>query len=166
MTSTTLDGPDFQLSKYRGYAVWLNVFAAWCQPCRYEAPLVVRLAREYRARGLRVVGLFSLKGDTDDSVRRYRDRFGITYPLVRDKIGLVNALDRNGMGSNVFPCNFFITAWGNLWCARAGVLSEAEARYKIGVILSSVTFPLPPDPTAAAAPTATPASGPAHGSRR
>ena len=28
-----LDGPDFDLVKYRGNPVWINIFATWCEPC-------------------------------------------------------------------------------------------------------------------------------------
>ena len=62
-----LDGPDFDLMKYRGYAVWINIFATWCPPCNHEQAGVVSLAQKYYDRGLRVVGLDYM--ESDDTVR-------------------------------------------------------------------------------------------------
>src|SRR4051794_9754607 len=41
-----LDGKPVDLSKYRGRAVFLNVWATWCPPCRREMPSIVRLASD------------------------------------------------------------------------------------------------------------------------
>lgn len=148
---TTLDGPAFRLTKYRGYAVWMYIFATWCPPCKVEQPMVTRLAHEYRAAGLRTIGVFNLDdGDTDDAVRRYRSTFGITYPLMRDKTGLltrfVDSTPRGDKIYTLYPSHYFITAWGDLWCHRDGSLSEREARYKIERLLTSVSTPLPAEP--------------------
>src|SRR6266567_2193287 len=36
-------------------AVLVNVWATWCQPCREEFPELMRVARENRPRGLRLL---------------------------------------------------------------------------------------------------------------
>lgn len=73
-----LDGPEFKLSTYRGKAVFVNVFATWCGPCRMEQPDVVAFA-EAHADDTAVVGLDI--HEEDDDVRAYRKKFAIPYPI-------------------------------------------------------------------------------------
>ncbi|HEV2204959.1 MAG TPA: TlpA disulfide reductase family protein [Candidatus Acidoferrales bacterium] len=52
------------LEKYRGKAVMVNFWATWCEPCRYEFPMIVRLAHQYQSKGLVVLGV-NLDDDAD-----------------------------------------------------------------------------------------------------
>jgi len=45
------------IAQDKGQVVLVNFWATWCVPCREEFPDLVRLARENRKRGLRVVGV-------------------------------------------------------------------------------------------------------------
>src|SRR5262245_53293816 len=54
-----------KLQEYRGKILVLNFWAAWCQPCTRELPLLVELQRQYEARGVQFVGAC-----TDDSKDR------------------------------------------------------------------------------------------------
>ncbi len=81
-----LDAPGtLELSSLRGKVVVLNFWASWCGPCKQEAPAVETLWRQYRDRGVVVVGV-----DTKDfsgDARRFMKRYGITYPVVHDGSG-------------------------------------------------------------------------------
>lgn len=60
-------------------AVVLNVWATWCTPCREEFPDLLRLEREYRDRGLRLV---LVSGDFDSelpAVKRFLAEQGVTF---------------------------------------------------------------------------------------
>src|SRR5690348_9545370 len=52
-----LDGQDLTLASLRGKPVYLNFFATWCDGCKAESAALETVAREYRARGLSVVGV-------------------------------------------------------------------------------------------------------------
>jgi thiol-disulfide isomerase/thioredoxin len=77
-----LDGPEFQLLKYRGSVVVLNVFATWCGPCQKEQDAFTAFAAAHGDDTV-VVGVNG--GEADDVVRRYRKHFGVTYPIAMDR---------------------------------------------------------------------------------
>lgn len=50
-------GATIKLSNYAGKVMLVNLWATWCGPCRVETPELVRLHKEYQARGVEFVGL-------------------------------------------------------------------------------------------------------------
>lgn len=54
---TSLEGTPFKLSDYAGKVVLINLWATWCGPCRVETPHLVQINKDYKARGLQLVGL-------------------------------------------------------------------------------------------------------------
>src|SRR5204863_7712996 len=104
----------FLLAEQRGNLVLLDFWASWCQPCRDEAPALERVWREYRARGVVLVGLnvFDDRQAGLDSLKE----FGISYP---------NALDANGevaieYGLAGVPEKFLVDRRGRLVCRFIG----------------------------------------------
>jgi cytochrome c biogenesis protein CcmG/thiol:disulfide interchange protein DsbE len=82
-TLPRLDRPGkLELTSLRGKVVVLNFWASWCVPCKQEAPALESIWREYRDRGVVVLGVDSedFSGDARDFMRRYK----ITYPVVRE----------------------------------------------------------------------------------
>lgn len=142
-----LDGPDFDLVKYRGYAVILHIFATWCEPCALEMPAIVRASQRYADRGLRVVGIDFR--ESDDTVRAYRKRFGITFPIAMDERGgFVSNLEVGTAGASLaFPVSLYITPAGYLSCYVRGATAheDAELDYRIQKFLKDA----PPSTTSA-----------------
>jgi cytochrome c biogenesis protein CcmG, thiol:disulfide interchange protein DsbE len=58
---TTLSGRKVSLAAYRGKPLVINFFAAWCYPCRQEAPEFVHLHQRFGNR----IGLVSVAVRTD-----------------------------------------------------------------------------------------------------
>lgn len=75
---TTFDGQEITLSELRGKPVVINFWASWCIPCRTEAPLLERMWKEYRERGVIVLGIDYV--DTEDAAKRFIQEYGMTYP--------------------------------------------------------------------------------------
>jgi len=76
-----LDGASWRLSDHRGEVVLINYWASWCGPCRQETPGLVSLARDYRYKGLALVGVSLDKGDKAP-VQSFVKEFHMTYPVV------------------------------------------------------------------------------------
>jgi len=47
ITYPKLGGGTFRISDERGRVTFLDFYASWCEPCRLEAPLVLRYARAH-----------------------------------------------------------------------------------------------------------------------
>jgi len=100
--------PDVDLAALTGTPVVLNFFAAWCDPCRRELPLLARTAQRLEGK-VAFVGV-----DVQDSRSRATDLLaetGVTYPAAYDPRAAVAA------GYKVYarlPATFFIDAEGRI----------------------------------------------------
>ena len=52
-----VEGRALRLGDYKGKVVLLNFWATWCAPCRAEMPDLVKWQREYKGKGLQVIGV-------------------------------------------------------------------------------------------------------------
>jgi len=122
-------GKRFSLADLRGQVVVLNFWASWCVECDKEMPFLEQAWRDYRDKGVWLVGVDYL--DIDSAGLAYLDRFGTTYPNGPD------------IGSRVFqsyqstgvPETFFID--------RQGVVQHVEIgpidRSKLYALLDQLT---------------------------
>jgi cytochrome c biogenesis protein CcmG, thiol:disulfide interchange protein DsbE len=62
LSGTTLTGDHYRMPARPGHLTVVNIWAAWCAPCRSEIPLLARAADDYRARGVRVVTIDTRDG--------------------------------------------------------------------------------------------------------
>lgn len=73
-------------ARFRGKVVVVDVIGTWCPTCHDAAPTMVRLYQRYRSRGLEMVALaYEVSGDSAQDaplLRRYRDKFGIRFPIL------------------------------------------------------------------------------------
>jgi thiol-disulfide isomerase/thioredoxin len=71
-----------RLSSLAGKVVVVDLWASWCGPCRQEIPQLVQLSKDYKDRGVEVIGL-----TTEDpaaaaqKVRDFAKEFQIDYTL-------------------------------------------------------------------------------------
>jgi thiol-disulfide isomerase/thioredoxin len=118
--------------RFKGKVVLVDIFGSWCPTCHYAAPELVRLYRRYRARGLEVVGLaYEVTGDTATDrrqLRRYRDKFDITFPLllagINDTEAAAATLPQLS-GFTSFPTTLFLGRDGRIRRVHAGFYGPA-----------------------------------------
>ena len=80
----TLDGKRASLADYGNKLVVLNFWATWCQPCTLEMPTLEALWREYKDRGLVVLGVSVDRGAPLDIIRPYVQNLTLTFPRLLD----------------------------------------------------------------------------------
>ncbi len=77
------EGKRLKVSDYRGKVVVLNIWGAWCPPCRVEAPQLQKVWKSYKDKGVQVLGI-----DVRDDDRSFPEDFmrdtGLTYPSIYD----------------------------------------------------------------------------------
>jgi thiol-disulfide isomerase/thioredoxin len=61
-------------------AVLVNVWATWCVPCREEMPDLLRVGREYRGEGLRLVLVSADFPENGGQARTFLSRLGVDFP--------------------------------------------------------------------------------------
>lgn len=77
-----VSGGPIKLSNYSGKVLLVNLWATWCGPCRTETPELVRLHKEYQARGVEFVGLST--EDPVASAQKVRDfvsQYNVGYQI-------------------------------------------------------------------------------------
>ena len=85
-----LDARPFSMTELQGKVVVVNFWASWCHECRPEMPALQQLHREFAPRGLAVIGI-NAREETA-AIRHYAKELGLTFPLVLDPDGKINAL--------------------------------------------------------------------------
>ena len=90
-----LDGYKKILAAYKGKPLLVTFWATWCEPCRYEYPDIVALAKEYRPKGLAVFGVsFDANADLH-LVRDFLAKNRPDFPNYRQTPGIdVDAFNR------------------------------------------------------------------------
>lgn len=100
-------GRKVSLKDYRGKVVFLAFWASWCPFCREELPALEQLYREFRGKGLEIVGV-NIKDKREDALALVRKN-KLSFPILMDPEGEVGLLygayatptvyliDRNGV---------------------------------------------------------------------
>ncbi len=82
----TLDGIPASLSDYRGSVVLVNLWAAWCPPCREEMPTLLAFYEEHKNTGFLLVAIN--QEETREIVEPFVREFALTFPVWLDEDGL------------------------------------------------------------------------------
>ncbi|HMJ25435.1 MAG TPA: TlpA disulfide reductase family protein [Pyrinomonadaceae bacterium] len=126
-----IHGRPFNLKDYRGKVVLLNFWATWCQPCRTEIPDLVKKQREYRGRGLQVIGV-TYPPEKISEVRRFARRLRMNYPVAMG----TNETKNFFTSSDTLPMTFVIDREGIVREVIEGIMYEDEFEQKVKPLLS------------------------------
>lgn len=112
----TLDGGSLKLSDYDNKVLVVNLWATWCGPCRQEMPDLVKLNKEYKSRGLVVLGLATSYNERNDPehVKEFVKSQNVTYKILWDDGALAGPLVQSVNGRSVIPQSFVISRDGKI----------------------------------------------------
>jgi thiol-disulfide isomerase/thioredoxin len=123
------------IAEYRGHWVLLNFWASWCEPCKTEAPAIEAFYREHAGSDFVVLGI-NLDDATDDA-HSFVERYGLTYPQLREGDG---SNRRDAYGMTGFPESFLVDPAGKIALIRRG---PVETAYLENTVLPRISAPSP-----------------------
>jgi thiol-disulfide isomerase/thioredoxin len=109
------------LKKLEGKVVVVNFWATWCPPCKSEIPGFLEVYKQYKAKGLEIVGI-SLDETGWKVVKPFVEAYKITYPVVVGDANLARAYG----GIEGIPASFVIDRKGNIVTQHVGYLDKAS----------------------------------------
>jgi peroxiredoxin len=125
-------GDTVKLSDLRGQAVLVNLWATWCPPCRAEMKTIETVYKDYKDRGLVVLGVNMTYQDDPQKVTPFVREEGLTFPILLDETGtMANAYQLKSL-----PSSYFIDRDGTIHeVVIGGPMAEALLRTRIEEIL-------------------------------
>jgi peroxiredoxin len=118
-----LSGTSRRLSDFKGKVVFLNFWATWCGPCRFEMPSMQRLYQGLKAKGLEIVAV-NLQEDRK-SVQKFVDENGLGFPVLLDTTGRVGAT----YGARSIPTTYIVDRRGFVIAGTIGTREWDSGEY-------------------------------------
>ena len=116
----SLSEPRFRHHLERsGIPLLVDFWASWCGPCRTEAPALEAFQRRHGGDRFTVLGINL--DDTTSDAGAFVERYGLTYPQLRDGDGRDR---RDAYGMTGFPESFLVDPEGGLALIRRGPVDE------------------------------------------
>ena len=116
-------GKDQSLTQWRDKILVVNFWATWCEPCREEIPVLLRVQAKYASNGVQVVGI---SVDSVDKVRQFAREYGIGYPLVIGSMEVIELTRRLGNNAAGLPYTIVLDRSGRVVKTHLGAISEVE----------------------------------------
>lgn len=108
-------------AEYGNGLVVLNVWGAWCGPCRKEAPDLVAAADALEAQDVRFLGIDVR--DSTTAAEQFVDEFGKPYPSVFDRPGRLAA----ALNVSSPPATLYVDD-GRIYARQLGATTEDVIR--------------------------------------
>jgi thiol-disulfide isomerase/thioredoxin len=136
-----LNGGAWRLSDHRGEVVLVNYWASWCTPCREETPGLIDLARDYRYKGLSIVGVSMDEGGLP-AVQSFLREFHLPYPVLMPDLASPSA-----PAVDALPTSVLLDREGRVAKSYVGAVRESLFRADVDRLLAE-TVTSSPSPSA------------------
>lgn len=123
----SLEGGEVSLSGLRGKLVFLNFWATWCKPCEDEMPAMERMYDELKDGNFEMLAV--AVADDPEKIREFRDRLGLSFPILLDESGEVSARYQ----SFRFPETYWIDGSGKTLSRFIGPREWDDSSYITGL---------------------------------
>jgi len=130
-------GEVLKLSDLKGKVVLVDFWATWCAPCRKGIPDLVELKKEFKDKGVEIVGIsvdaLTRGGVTAADVIPFMETYKINYPIVRGDQLVINAFG----GIQSIPTSFLIDKEGRVIVKYEQLVSKETYVENINKILNN-----------------------------
>lgn len=107
----TLEGEAITLEQFRGQAIFINLWATWCGPCREEMPSIQGL---YEAFGEEVAFVIASEEEAEE-IREYVEKNGYTFPTYVSRGRVPGVFE-----SNAIPATYIVNSQGQVVLKKIG----------------------------------------------
>jgi thiol-disulfide isomerase/thioredoxin len=114
-------GSRLSLADLKGSPVIVDFWATWCQPCAMQTPVLDRLSRRHRDRGLKVIGV-DVHDDDAVAAAAYAKQKGLSYPIVVDETGIT----QRDYAVSKLPSLIILDREGRIVHRTSGFVDEAS----------------------------------------
>ncbi|USB32221.1 TlpA disulfide reductase family protein [Paenibacillus sp. YPG26] len=125
-TLTGLDGKTYQVGGKRDKPMLVNFWASWCDPCKEEAPDLVRMADKY-SQSLDIYSVNVTMYDQLSKVKEFVQQYKINFPVLLDEKEAAYRM-YNGVA---FPTNVLIDRDGVIQDIIIGTVSAEQLEQKL-----------------------------------
>jgi thiol-disulfide isomerase/thioredoxin len=125
-----VEGRALRLSDYKGRVVLLNFWATWCAPCRAEMPDLVKWQREYKSKGLQVIGV-TYPPEELAEVREFIKSIKVNYPIALGEEQTKALFDKG----EILPVTIVIDKKGMIREVIQGIIFQEEFEQKVKPLL-------------------------------
>ncbi|AOZ93987.1 TlpA family protein disulfide reductase [Paenibacillus crassostreae] len=131
-STTGLDGNLYNVGGEQEKAIIVNFWASWCDPCKIEAPDLVRIADTYQNE-LSIYGVNVTKFDNKKNAMKFVENYHLTFPVMLDIDGTIFDQYRGA----AFPTNVLIDKQGVIREIILGAISAEELEKKVKKLIKS-----------------------------
>lgn len=107
-TLENLEGSRVSLKDFEGKLVFLNFWATWCGPCRYEMPAMEKLWQKFKEEDFVILAVDVREGK--EKVSSFVKENGLTFPVLLDSRGGVAST----YGIRAIPTTYLLDPEGRI----------------------------------------------------
>ena len=124
----TPDGKSANTEDWRGKVLVVNFWASWCPPCVEEMPALDKIAQEYAAKNVLIVGIGI---DSPSNIRQFLEKTPVSYPILIGGLDGSALAKQMGNAQGALPYTVIINAKGKSVYTKLGKISEEELKKAI-----------------------------------
>ena len=124
----TPDGKTANSENWREKVLVVNFWASWCPPCVEEMPTLDKIAQEYSAKNVLIVGIGI---DSPSNIREFLQKTSVSYPIVIGGLEGSNLSKQMGNAQGALPYTVVINPKGKSIYTKLGKITEDELKKAI-----------------------------------